>query len=447
MELRASEVATVTGGELAGPDVTVVGGTIDSRVLQPGHLFIPIVGERRDGHDFIARALAAGAPAYLTARDAGPGTAVVVEDTRAALAALGASCRDRMGGPVIGITGSVGKTSVKDLTAAALRPGRRTTASPRSFNNELGVPLTLLNAPDDVEVAVLEMGARGRGHIDDLCAIVRPTMGIVTAVELAHTETFGSVEEVFVAKRELVEALPADGTAVLNADDPRVMEMAAHTTARVVTYGVHDGDVRATSVRLDEELHPHFELESPAGTVSVNLAVAGAHNAANAAGAVAAALACGVDLAAAAEGLAHARLSRWRMDVSRLDSGAVLINDAYNANPASMRSGLEALAQVPARRRVALLSKMAELGSHHDAEHRAVAEFADGLGIEVIAIAEEAYGTEVVAGIDEAVERVGTLGPGDAVLVKGSRETYLERLAERLSGGPSPPAEQPPPRR
>ena len=442
MRLLASEVAEATGGRLVGPDVEVHGGTIDSRILTPGLLFIPIVGQRRDGHDFIGEAIDAGAPAYLTAREPRGGTAVVVEDTPAALSALGAACRGRIAGPVIGVTGSVGKTSMKDLTAAALHPARRVTASPRSFNNELGVPLTLLNAPDAVEVAVIEMGARGRGHIDDLCAVARPTVGVVTAVELAHTEMFGTIEEVLAAKFELVEALPSDGTAVLNADDPRVRAMVHDTKAGVITYGLHEADVRATSIRLDDDLRPSFRLETPAGDTTVELSVAGAHNAANAAGAVAAALACGVALEDAAAGLARAQLSRWRMDVQRLDSGAVLINDAYNANPASMRAALEALAAVRADRRVALLSKMAELGDHHDAEHRRVANFAGRLGIEIIAIGEPAYGTETVAGIDEAVERVGALGPGDAVLVKGSRETYLERLAERLSLEPRQPGAQ-----
>ena len=436
MELLASEVAEATGGEMVGPDVTVDGGTIDSRVLGPGKLFVAIVGERRDGHDFIDVALEAGAPAYVTAREPRAGTAVRVDETSGALGRLGADVRARLAVPLVGITGSVGKTSVKDLTAAALGASLRVAASPRSFNTELGVPLTLLNAPADSEVVVIEMGSRGRGHILDLCRIAKPSIGLVTAVALAHTETFGSIEEVATEKATLVEELPGSGTAILNADDSRVLAMADRTDAQVLTYGVESGDVRATAIELDDGLCPRFELTSPWGSVAVQLAVAGAHNAANAAAAAAAALSCGVDLEGVASGLATGRLSRWRMDVGRLPSGALMINDTYNANPSSMRAALEALSAVEADRRVALLSKMAELGPDHDAEHRKVADLARSLGIELISVGERAYGTEMAAGVDEAVELLGSLGPDDAVLVKGSRETRLERLAERLSLGP-----------
>ncbi len=193
-----------------------------------GQLFVPIVAGR-DGHEFVEAAMAAGAAAYLTARDSLGGTAVVVDDTGRALLDAGRLARTRLAGPVVGITGSVGKTSAKDLLAAVLRRRLRTTASERSFNNELGVPLTLLNAPDDAEVAVIEMGARGPGHIAALCSVAHPTIGLVTRIAPSHTEAFGSIEGIARAKGELVEALPADGTAVLNAFDERVAAMAART--------------------------------------------------------------------------------------------------------------------------------------------------------------------------------------------------------------------------
>ena len=233
MELRTSEIARATGGRLVGADVVVSGAAIDSRLVTGGELFVPVTAER-DGHDFVGAAVAGGAAAYLSARPvpapAGDAPAIEVDDTVGALGALGAHARGRLPDRVVGVTGSVGKTSVKDLLAAALGARWRTAAGAGSFNNELGVPLTILGAAARTEALVVEMGARGAGHVADLCAIARPTVGVVTAVAAAHTETFGSLDEVAEAKGELVEALPAAGTAVLNADDPRVAAM-AHRTA------------------------------------------------------------------------------------------------------------------------------------------------------------------------------------------------------------------------
>ncbi|MBA2283537.1 MAG: UDP-N-acetylmuramoyl-tripeptide--D-alanyl-D-alanine ligase, partial [Acidimicrobiia bacterium] len=301
MRFRLDDIATATGGALHGADVDVAGITIDSRSVQGGELFVPILADR-DGHDFLPGAVAAGAAAVLTQQavtiDLGV-PAVAVADTGAALLDIGRLARGRLGALVVGVTGSVGKTSVKDLAAAALAARYRTTASERSFNNELGVPLTLAGAPDGTEAAVVEMGARGRGHVALLCDVARPTVGVVTAVAEAHTELFGSIEEVAVAKGELVESLPSAGTAVLNHDDPRVRAMATRTTARVLAYSA-TGDtaagIVATDVRLDDELRPSFVLRSPSGSVDVRLAVRGEHQVGNALAAAAAALACGVAL-------------------------------------------------------------------------------------------------------------------------------------------------------
>jgi UDP-N-acetylmuramoyl-tripeptide--D-alanyl-D-alanine ligase len=436
VELRTSEIAAATGGRLVGPDLVVCGATIDSRLVAGAQLFVPVIAER-DGHDFIPDALAAGAVAYLTSRPAIPGAgapAVEVGDTQTALTALGRHARDRLGhgDRVVGITGSVGKTSVKDLLAAALAARWRTAASAGSFNNELGVPLTLLNAPGDCEAAVVEMGARGVGHIADLVALARPTVGVVTRVAAVHTELFGGLDVVAAAKAELVESLPASGTAVLNAADPRVAAMAAQTPARVVTFG-SGGEVRAEAVTIDDQLRARFRLASPWGGAEVALAVRGAHMVDNALAAAAAALVCEVPLAAVAAALGAASVSRWRMDLRTLPSGARLLNDAYNANPTSMAAALRALAGLPARRRVAVLGVMAELGPDGEAEHRAVGELARELGIEVVAVDAPGYGGAAAADLDAAVAAVGPLGPGDAVLLKGSRVAGLERLVDRLA--------------
>jgi UDP-N-acetylmuramoyl-tripeptide--D-alanyl-D-alanine ligase len=441
VDLRTADVAAATGGTLVGPDVTVSGAVIDSRRVGGGELFVPIVAER-DGHDFVPAALAAGAAAFLTARpvpdlalDRADVSAVQVGDTHAALRALGSAARDRLAaaaGPrTVGVTGSVGKTSVKDLLAAALGTRWRTHANTESFNNELGVPLTLLDAPDGAEAVVVEMGARGPAHVAALCAIARPTVGVVTRVAAVHTETFGSVEGVVEAKSELVAALPAAGTAVLNADDERVAGMAARTAARVLTFGT-GGEVRAEDVAVDDELRVRFRLVTPWGSADVRLGVRGAHMVENALAAAGAALACDVAPTDVAAGLASGHLSRWRMDLIGTSSGARVLNDAYNANPTSTAAALRALAALDAHRHVAVLGVMAELGATSEADHAGIGDLARSLGIEVVAVDAPAYGGTLVDDLDGALAALGELGPGDAVLLKGSRVAGLDRLVERL---------------
>jgi len=429
----ASEVAEITGGSLHGPDVTVDGAAIDSRVLRPGALFVPVVAER-DGHDFIAAALDAGASAYLTDRTPGAATAIAVGDTSAALADLGRWARGQLPGPVVGITGSAGKTSTKDLLGAVLRPESPTAVSERSFNNELGVPLTLFNADDGTRLAVLEMGARGFGHIAWLCEIARPDIGVVTNVAAAHTEMFGDLDGVARAKGELVAALPRTGTAVLNANDDRVMLMASRSAAPVLTFGVAAGDVRADDRSLDDELRVSFRLESPWGKANVRLEARGLHQAANAAAAAAAALAIGIDFERVVGNLERAAMSPWRMEVTRTATGALVINDAYNANPASVFAAFEALRAVPAERRIAVLGPMLELGATSAEEHHGLGSKAKQMGIRLIAVGAPEYGAaEAVDSVDEAVVLIGDLAAGDAVLVKASRAAGLERLAARLT--------------
>lgn len=435
MKFFASDVATATRGRLVGADASLAGASFDTRTLLPGALFVPIVAER-DGHEFIGQAAAAGAGAYLTAAgphaDAQQLPAIEVTDTAAALMDLAAWGARHLRATIIGVTGSVGKTSTKDLTAAAIGAGRRVVANERSFNNEQGLPVTVLGAADDTEILVLEMGMRGFGEIARLCAVAPPTIGIVTAVAPSHTEQVGGIDGVAAAKSELVAALPASGVAILNADDDRVSAMAARTTATVVRFGESAAsDVQAESVVLDELARAAFVLRTPWGIANVRLAASGRHMVGNAAAAIAAAGSVGVDVGAAADALSRATLSPSRMAVHRLPSGAVVIDDAYNANPASMRAALDALAALPARRRIAVLGVMAELDDA-DAAHRDIAEYARSLGVDVIAVGTDRYG---IVAHDDPAAALGTLGPGTAVLVKASRVAQLDRLAADLLRG------------
>jgi UDP-N-acetylmuramoyl-tripeptide--D-alanyl-D-alanine ligase len=310
------------------------------------------------------------------------------------------------------------------------------TASEKSFNNELGVPLTLANAPDFADAVIVEMGARGIGHIRHLCEIARPTIGVVTAVGHVHTELFGTIDDVALGKGELVESLPPGGTAVLNADDRRVAAMASRTSASVVTYGVAGSpDVVATDAVLDDELRPTFTVRSPWGMAKVTLAVRGMHQVGNALAALAAAVVAGAELEVAVAGIATAEVSPWRMELHRTKAGALVLNDAYNANPISMAAALRSLAALSARRRVAVVGPMAELGDVAAEEHRAVSELAESLGIRLIAVDEPLYGGEQVHEISGALDALGALDDGDAVLVKGSRVAGLERLATSLLDG------------
>ena len=429
--MRATEVAEATGGTVSGPEVTVDGARIDSRLVSGGELFVALRADR-DGHDFAASAFAAGAGACMVDRPVEGGTTVVVDDTAVALTRLATRARERLPERVVGITGSVGKTSTKDLLAAALAGRYRVHASPKSFNNELGVPLTVLDTPDGTEAVVVEMGARGRGHIADLCAVARPLVGVITTVGLSHSQFFGTIEDVAVAKGELVEALPMHGTAVLNADAPLVAGMAGRTRARVLTFGAA-GDVRAEDIRLDGDLRPAFRLRTPWGDASVVLRVRGHHQVANALAAAAAALACDAGVDHVAAGLGDAELSPWRMELHRAPSGAVVLNDTYNANPLSVEAALRALAELPARRRTAILGIMAELGDVGPAEHARMGALAAALGIRVIAVAAPDYGGEQVLHAGQALELLGPLDDGDAVLIKGSRAAGLEIAAGTLA--------------
>jgi UDP-N-acetylmuramoyl-tripeptide--D-alanyl-D-alanine ligase len=433
VRFSTSELAAWLGAALIGPDVVVDGASIDSRSLVPGQLFVPITAER-DGHAFVGAAVAAGAPAYLTSEgpDAGVvgATAIVVDDTAAALMRLGVLARDRVSGGVIGITGSVGKTTTKDLVRACLATAFPTAASEQSFNNELGLPLTLLNAPDDARWIVLEMGARGPGHIAKLAEVARPDVGVVTSVAMAHIEFFGDLDGVARAKSELVASLPENGVAVLNFDDPRVAGMQSQCRGPVVGFsaaGVGEADVRAERVSLDEELRPGFRLVSPWGEADVRLALHGVQQVSNALAAAATALWCGVPMEGVVQALASVDAPALRMEVRHESGGGpVLIVDCYNANPASTEAALRSLAALAADRKLALLGLMAELGAATEPEHRRLAELAEALGVEVVGYETELYGSARVDDVGSAVALLRGLGPGDAALIKGSRVARLE---------------------
>jgi UDP-N-acetylmuramoyl-tripeptide--D-alanyl-D-alanine ligase len=436
VKLLASDLAIAIGGRLVGPDTEIDGATFDSRQVLRHQLFVPIVAER-DGHDFIGDALKAGAGAYLTSRpeivEGLGGTAIVVDDTARALidAARWGRTQFPASTVVIGVTGSVGKTSTKDLIVAALSSAKRLVANVRSFNNEQGLPVTILNAPLTTEVLVLEMGMRGLGQIDDLCRIARPHIGVITRVGEAHTELVGGIEGVAQAKGELIEALPPLGVAILNADDERVLAMRSRSVAPVLSYGESTGaDVRITDLHLDAHGRALFEVATPSGSASLNLSTPGRHMAHNAAAAIAVGEALGVPLSQMVESLRSATISDRRMQMKTTRNGALLLDDCYNANPTSMAAAIETLAQIPATRKVAVLGIMAEIENPESAYVK-IAQLAQDGNIEIIAVGTDGYGSPAVS-IDEAIERISQYDDSSAVLIKGSRVAGLERIVDAV---------------
>jgi UDP-N-acetylmuramoyl-tripeptide--D-alanyl-D-alanine ligase len=442
VKLSVPEIANLVDGVVADASnhLEIVGVRTDSRDVQPGDLFVPLVAER-DGHDFIDAAISRGAIAWLTSRADHRVGAITVADPWRALQALATEARTRLGSrsaPVIAITGSSGKTSTKDLVRGILHAHGPAGASEKSFNNEIGVPLTLLNSPDHAWAVVLEMGARGIGHIANLCQLAQPTIGLVTNVGTAHLAMYANAEAIVRAKGELIESLPDAGTAILNADDPSAAVHAVLTGARVLTFGLqHQADLTAESIQFDNELRASFQFHSPWGSASVKLSARGEHQVGNALGAAGASLAAGVSIEEVVQGLATEDLSPWRMELSTTSAGVVVINDAYNANDKSMAAGLRSLAKLRANRRVAVLGTMAELGDAAPSLHQATVELVRQLAIDtLIAVNEPLYANADfhVANSDDAYELVRSLQlrSGDAVLVKGSRVAGLETLAQRL---------------
>ncbi|WP_018335690.1 UDP-N-acetylmuramoyl-tripeptide--D-alanyl-D-alanine ligase [Actinomycetospora chiangmaiensis] len=476
IELTLAELARLVDGRLhrATGDERVTGTVeFDSRAVTPGGLFVALPGERVDGHAFATTAVAAGAAGVLAAREV-YAPAVLVEPLpadahvpdaahdaagAAVLVALQTLARHTVDAlpqlDVVGLTGSSGKTSTKDLVATLLERDGTTVAPPGSFNNELGHPWTVLRADATTKHLVLELSARGRGHIAALCRVAPPRIGAVLNVGSAHLGEFGSREAIAQAKGELVEALPADGVAVLGADDPVVDAMRARTAARVVHAGRAAGaDVRAVDETIDDEGRPRFRLVTPVGEADVALGLRGAHQVDNALVAAAIALEAttggasgatgrGLDVGTVAAALGEAvPRSRWRMEVGERADGVRVLNDAYNANPESMRAALATLAAMGGRH-TAVLGAMAELGDDTDAAHAELGRLAASTGLHrLVVVGEAARGVHEAAraaGLDSdlvpdaasAVEAVHA-EPGDVVLVKASRSAGLETVASAL---------------
>src|SRR5581483_6607816 len=478
--MTLAEVAMAVDGRLdAASGEETVTGTVefDSRQVGPGGLFVALAGERSDGHDFADAAHATGAAGVLASRPVGV-PAVLAGDVLTALGRLAGHLVRRLpDATIVGLTGSSGKTTTKDLLASVLTshvaatgaPGSTVIAPPGSFNNELGHPWTVLRADEHTRYLVLELAARGLGHIAAQCAVAPPRIGIVLNVGSAHLGEFGSAEAIAVAKGELVESLPtgADGgVAVLNADDPRVAGMARRTAARVVTFGRDpSADVRAEEVTLDGHGRASFQLVTRDGSAPVALNLVGEHQVYNALAVAAATLELGMGPDAVASALSDVRnASRWRMEVTDRADGVTVINDAYNANPESMRAALKALSAIggPGRRRWAVLGPMAELGDISEAAHAEVGALAGELGVHrLVSVGTAGYQAGYQAGyrsgsgsgsssqagdqpdsgkdsmlvpdVAAALELLrDQLRPDDVVLVKASRSAGLERVATGL---------------
>jgi len=456
--LTLTEVAAATGGRIDGDPTTLVRSvTTDSRVVEPDSLFVALRTATADGADHAAAAHRAGASAVLAERSlAIPGvSSVVVPDTWAALRALASFVRERVSPTAVAVTGSVGKTTVKDFAAAAIGAGRRVHAARGSFNNELGVPLTLLGLEWDDEVVVAEIGARHEGDIADLAPLVAPDVAIVTAVAAVHLEVFGSVAAIGRAKAELVEALGTGGLAVLHAADPIVAAMAARAPSSLMVALDADTrlagvgatpDVWAEHVRLDRQARPSATAVTPWGRTPLQLPIAGRHQLLNGLFALTVAAHLGVALDAAAAALAHAPISPWRGAVEEV-GGVVVLDDAYNANPTAVAAALQTLVALERTgAAIAVLGEMAEIGATAVDEHRSIGRRCAELGVDRLVVV-GAAASAVAAGAREAgmadVVEVpdaraaaallrGGLVVGDAVLVKASRVAGLERVAAEL---------------
>jgi UDP-N-acetylmuramoyl-tripeptide--D-alanyl-D-alanine ligase len=447
VNLSPAEIAAALGAEVLaeGLDESPRRATINSAEAGPGDLFFGLRGEKRDGGEFAGAAIEAGAwgavvsPAWRSSflaeranKDERRAWTFVAEDPLAAMHALAREYRRVLGARVVGVTGSVGKTSVKDI-ARALLPGQ-VHANPQNFNTEIGLPLTILEAPGDTDLLVLEMAMRGKGQIAELAAIAEPEVAVITNVGPVHVELLGSVEAIAATKAEILDDLPPGGTAVAPVESG-VLEPHLEPVAEQLRFGP-GGDVEATEVRIEDGVTEAL-VRTPLGSQRFHFPFTEAHNLTNALAAIAAGVALGADLAGMADRAASIGFSRFRGERLELPGGIVLVNDCYNANPVSMRAALDHLATLGAERSVAVLGEMGELGPDSPRYHREVGEHARAAGIDfVIGVglpAREYDPDELVADPGEAAELLAArLEPGDAVLVKGSRSEGLEAVAEQL---------------
>ena len=435
MDIDLGKIASILGDRNAtNLSGLVTGYSTDSRTTEEGDLFIPLIAER-DGHDFIEEAISAGAIGHLYSHGAAQKNSIKVNSTIEALHTLAGEAVRQLDQVGIGITGSVGKTTTKDMIRGCLDPSFKVWASERSFNNEIGVPLTILSSPSETEYLILEMGARGIGHIERLCQIANPKIGVVTCIGNAHNEFFGGLTNTINAKGELVESLEEEGLAVLNYDDLNVRQLASRTSAEVLLYGLEGGDVVAENIVLHPDLKVNFDLNSPWGSSKVQLNVPGKHNVTNALAAAAVAMHAGVPISTVVSGLESVEISPLRMETFETTSGMLVINDTYNANPLSMKAALSSLVATGRKDLIAVLGVMAELGDQHVNSHEEIGEIARSKGVDVISLNVKEYGGQLVSSIDEAYRTVeGRIDDtqNTALLLKGSRVVGLESVADKF---------------
>jgi UDP-N-acetylmuramoyl-tripeptide--D-alanyl-D-alanine ligase len=455
---RVEDALRWAGGTLVAGDAAVAlsGVSIDSRSVEPGELFFAIAGPNHDGHEYLDSAIARGAAALIVERGRALPEAlaipvIAVEDTTRALGAVAAGHRAAFDGPVVAITGSNGKTTTKEMCAAILSVSAPCHRTPGNLNNQYGLPLTLLGRSEADRSLVVELGMNHRGEIGQLAEIAKPTVGVITNVGTAHIEFLGSREEIAREKGDLIERLPADGTAVLNADDPLVVAQGDRTSARVIRFGTSiDADVRGGDIEWIDDRGYRFELETPVGRGTIEVQGLGPTTVVNALAAAAAALAAGASVTDITKGLANHQGIKGRLERRKLPGGITLIDDTYNANPQSMEAALSLLSEIKgAHRAVAILGDMGELGDTADAAHRELGELAAKFEIDrLIALGARApivTAGAVASGMDSAQAIVATdhadagqracefLRDGDAVLVKGSRAMQMERVVEAIA--------------
>lgn len=465
--LSAGQLAAVVSGTLAGgavEDILITGSVeFDSRAVTPGGLFVALVGERVDGHDFASAAADTGAVLTLASRAVAT-PCVIVDDVLVALGALARHISNQLPKlTTIGITGSAGKTSTKDMVAQLLSGYGPTVAAAGSFNNELGLPITVLRADANTRYLVLELGARGLGHITWLTEVAPPQIGVVLKVGQAHVGEFGTLEVTAQAKGELVAALPSDGVAILNADDDRVAAMRSRTDASVLTFGRNTADVRADNIAMDTYGRARFDLVTDAGSAAVHLQFVGSHQVSNALASAAVGVAVGMDIAAIADGLSTAQaLAPGRMQVTNRRDGIAVIDDAYNGNPDSMRAALDAIRDYPTTgARWAVLGFMSELGDTEQVAHEEIGAYAADAVDRLVVVGERASGfaigfrraqaasdtdatVHLVTDVRAAAELVSAAWrPGDTVVIKASHAAGLQETARLLIA--APPADGVPP--
>lgn len=446
--LMASEIATIVGGQLVGDDVLVTSDpTINSESATPGSLFVAIKGERVDGHDYVESAFRNGAVLALAEKSVNA-RHILVSDSIRALGALAKEVRVRLSQmQVVAITGSQGKTTTKELLAAILSSHAPTVAPLGNFNNELGLPLSLLRCDENTRYAIVEMGARHIGDIESLCDIARPNIGVVLRVGAAHIGEFGGIEKVAQAKSELISSLDKDATAILGLYDSFTPKMAALHSGNVLTFGeVSGADIRAADIEIREG-RPHFDLVTPAGRTSVALRLIGAHQIANSLAAASAAHALGISLDDIASALSVAEShAKWRMELHELED-LLIINDSYNASPDSMEAALRTLALFAQERggeSWAFLGKMHELGESSAVEHQRIGTLAQELGIDHLVCvntpefsesisANASLSVHLCADQNEALKLSEEMNRGDVALFKASRSERLEELCSAVT--------------